>query len=128
MPAVGGSVKTITINGREMPATADADFTIKIGGYENEVSPNGNRTSRIIKTAVAPSGGGLVVECDNNLGDHEFLQSVADGNGFVPFGITYAGGEVYQGEMIITGELSYSTQNATCSFDVMGQGVFTKQV
>lgn len=127
MSAIGGSVQSVTIDGREFPATADADIGRKLGGYENESQANGNQTSRLIKTAMTPGLSGVVVECDDDRGDHEFLQAVANKNSFSAIGITYASGETYQGEATIVGELQYSSQNATCSFDIMGQGIFTKQ-
>lgn len=127
MAAVGGSVESVTIQGREFPVTADADINRKLGGYENEIMPNGDGTARIIKTRTTPSLTGVVVECDDARGDHEFLQDVADGNIFVPTAITYADGSVYQGSATISSELQHSNQSATASFDMMGQGKFTRQ-
>lgn len=127
MPAIGGSAETLAVNGREFPYTADADINRKNGGYENEVGANGNGTGRILKTRVNPMLSGNVVECDESRDDHQFLQDISDGNGFVVIAITYAGGEVYEGTAIITGELQHSSQNATLSFDMTGQGKFTKQ-
>ncbi len=127
MTAVGGSVEAVSINGREFPVTADADVNRKLGGFENEVNPNGNGTARIIKTRVAAALSGIVVECDDSRGDNEFLQGISDGNDFVATAITYASGIVYQGDAIIVGELQYSSQNATCGFDMGAQGNFTQQ-
>ena len=127
MSAVGGSIEAISIKGREFPVTGDADVNRKLGGFENETQPNGNGTTRIIKTRVSPSLTGIVVECDDSRGDHEFLQEVANGNSFVPVAITYASGKSYQGSAIISGELQQSSQNATCGFDMMGEGEFTPQ-
>lgn len=127
MAAIGGSVESITIAGREFAVTADADTNRKLGGSENEVQMNGNGTGRIIKTPVPSGLTGLVVQCDDTRGDHEFLQEVKDGNDFVPTAVTYAGGQTYQGTAIITGELTYSSQSATCAFDMQGAGTFTKQ-
>ncbi len=127
MSAVGGSVESITIGGREFPVTGDADINRKLGGFESEVQPNGNGTGRKIKTRIVPALSGIVIECDDNRNDHEFLQDVADSNGFVSTAITYASGITYQGSATITGELQYSNQGATCAFDMMGEGKFTKQ-
>jgi hypothetical protein len=127
MAAVGGSVESVTLNGREFAVTADADINRKLGGQEADVQANGNGTSRIIKTTVPASFTGIVVQCDDTRGDHELLQSISDGNEFVPVTITYASGETYMGTATITGELQYSSQNATCTFDVMGNARFTRQ-
>jgi hypothetical protein len=127
MAAIGGSVESVTINGRELPVTADADINRKLGGYENDVQANGNATARIIKTRVNPSLTGIVTECDDARGDHEFVQALADGDEFVPTAITYADGSVYEGVAIVSGELQHSNQSATLSFDMMGQGTFARQ-
>ncbi len=127
MAAIGGSVESVTISGRELPVTADADINRKLGGYENDVQANGDGSARIIKTRVNPMLSGIVTECDDDRGDHEFLQAIADGNEFVPTAITYADGSVYQGTAIISGELQHSNQSGTAGFDMMGQGVFTRQ-
>lgn len=127
MAAIGGSIESITIRGREFPVTADADVNRKLGGYENAVEANGDGSARIIKTRVTPMLSGLVVECDDARGDQEFLQDVADGNEFEPTAIAYADGSVYQGSATIMGELQHSNQSGTASFDMAGQGVFTRQ-
>jgi hypothetical protein len=127
MAAVGGSVESISIAGREFAVAADADINRKIGGTENEVQANGNQTARIIKTAVPSAFTGIVVEIDDARGDHEYLQNKADLDLFFPVAVTYASGAVYQGNAMISGELQYSSQNATASFDLMGDGKFTKQ-
>ncbi len=127
MSATGGSAEAISIGGREFPITADADINRKLGGFENEAQPNGNGTARIIKTRIVPSLTGIVVECDDDRGDHEYLQGIADGKDFVATAITYASGITYQGNATITGELQQANQGATCAFDMMGEGKFTKQ-
>lgn len=127
MSATGGSVEAISIGGREFPVTADADVNRKLGGFESEVQPNGNGTGRIILTRVAAALTGLVVECDDDRGDHEYLQSIADGKEFVATAITYASGKTYQGSATIVGELQQSSQSATAAFDMMGEGKFTPQ-
>lgn len=127
MTAVGGSVEAINIAGREFAATADADINFKLGGFENEVRANGNGTARIIKTRVPSGLSSIVVENDQDRDDHEFVQSVADSNDFVPVAITYASGTTYQGRATVVGELQGSSQSATLSFDMQGEGKFVKQ-
>lgn len=127
MTAIGGSLESVTLDGREFPVTADADINRKLGGFENEIQPNGDGSARMIKTRVTPMLGGVVVECDDARGDLEFLQGLADGNIYFPVAATYADGGVYQGSMQITGELQHSNSAATASFDLAGQGVLTRQ-
>jgi hypothetical protein len=127
MPAIGGSVVAVNLGGREFPATADADITRKLGGYENEVQANGNATSRLIKTFVPAGLTGVVVECDDTRLDHEYLQQLSDANDDFVFSYTLASGLTYQGRAQIVGEFTYSSQSATCSMDIGGTGRFTQQ-
>jgi len=125
--SVGGSVESITLSGRVFSVTADADTQRKLGGFENEIQSNGDGTARIVKTRVPLALTGLVVNCDDLKGDHEFLQDLSSQNDFFPFVVTYASGESYQGLAQIEGELQNSSQNATATFGLMGPGGMTKQ-
>ena len=127
MGAVGGSIESISIRGRLFPVAADAEATRKLGGFENEVQPNGDGSGRIVKTRVAWSLDGLQVEINDTRADQEFLQEIADGLEAVPITITLASGTTYQGKGIVTGELGASTQNATATIGIMGEGTLTQQ-
>lgn len=127
MAAVGGSIETLTMSGRDFSPAADADVTRKLGGFENEVQANGDGTARLIKTRTTWSLDGFTIQIDADAGDHEFLQSLADGNDYFPVAVTYPGGEVYQGTGIVTGELAMSNQSATATVSLMGPGTLTKQ-
>lgn len=125
--AVGGSIESVTLDGREFPVAADAEAQRKLGGFENEVQANGNGTGRLIKTRVPLSIDGLTVEVDDDRGDQEFIQGLANGNDFFPVAITYASGNTYQGTAQIVGENPASSQNATQAISLMGPGILTKQ-
>lgn len=127
MPATGGSIESVTLDGRNFPVAADAEAQRKLGGFENEVQANGNGTARLIKTRVPLSIDGLTLEVDDGRGDHEFLQELSDRNDFFPVAITYASGSTYQGSAQITGELQASSQNATAAVSLMGPGRLTRQ-
>lgn len=127
MPAVGGSLESITLDGRNFAIAADAEANRKLGGFENEVQSNGDGTARLIKTRVPLSLDGLTLEIDDDRGDHEFLQQLSNRQDFFPIALTYASGAVYQGTAQITGETQASSQNATASVNLMGPGVLTKQ-
>jgi hypothetical protein len=127
MPGVGGSIESITMDGRTFSVAADAEAQRKIGGFENEVQSNGDGTARIIKTRVPLSLDGLTVDIDDANGDAEFLQGLQDRNAFFPIALTYASGETYQGEAQIVGETQTSSQNATASVSLMGPGTLTRQ-
>lgn len=125
--SVGGSIESISINGREFPVAADAEAQRKLGGFENEVQANGDGSARIIKTRVPLSLDGLALETDDDKGDQEFLQEVADLPDFVAIAITYPSGAVYQGTATIVGEMQASSQNAVTAVNLMGPGRLTKQ-
>ena len=127
MAAVGGSIESIEINGRGFAVASDAEANRKLGGFENEVQANGDGTARIVKTRVPWMIDGLTVEIDDTRADHEFLQDIADGRLYVTISITLASGLVYQGEGIVNGEVQASSQSATASITLSGQGKLTQQ-
>jgi len=127
MSAVGGSIESVTLDGREFPVAADAEAQRKLGGFENEVQANGDGTARIIKTRVPLGIDGLTVEVDDDRGDQEFIQGLANRNDFFPVAITYASGSTYQGTAQIVGENPASSQSATQAISLMGPGTLTKQ-
>lgn len=127
MAAVGGSIESVTLDGRIFAVAADAEAQRKLGGFENEVQANGDGTARLIKTRVPLSIDGLTIEVDDDRGDHEFLQELSNRNDFFPVALTYASGATYQGTAQLVGETQASSQNATASVSLMGPGILTKQ-
>jgi len=127
MAAVGGSIESIALNGREFAVAADAESQRKLGGWENEVQANGDGTARIIKTRTPLMLDGLSLVTDDGRADQEFLQSLSDAKDFFPVAITYASGVTYGGQAMINGELQTSSQNAVTSVSLMGPGKLTKQ-
>lgn len=127
MPAVGGSIEGVTLDGREFSVAADAESQRKLGGWENEVMANGDDTARIIKTKVPLLIDGLTLNTDDARGDAEYLQGLSDRNDFFPIAITYASGVTYQGTAQIQGELQTSSQSATTAVTLAGPGKLTPQ-
>jgi hypothetical protein len=127
MGAVGGSIEKISIRGRIFPVAADAEVNRKLGGFENEVQPNGNGSARKIMTRVPWLLDGVQVEIDDTRADLEFLQEIADDQEFVSITITLANRKTYQGTGTITGEVQASSQNTTASISLSGQGTLTQQ-
>lgn len=127
--ATGGSIEAVSIDGRTFPATSDADSNRKLGGFEVEVQANGDGTARVVKTRVPWMVDGVSLEIDDNRGDQEFLQEVADGERGedVPITITYADGNTYQGRGLPSGEIQKASMNATGSVTFSGPGKLTKQ-
>lgn len=127
MPAIGGSIESVSLEGREFAVAADAEAQRKLGGFENEVQANGNPTARLIKTRTPLSIEGLTLEIDDDRGDQEYLQGLANRNDFFVIAITYPSGNVYQGSAQIVGENPASSQSATAAISLMGPGILTKQ-
>ncbi|BAV81055.1 hypothetical protein [Vibrio phage CKB-S1] len=127
MAGTGGSIESVSIAGRIFPVASDADSNRKLGGYMNEVQPNGDGSARIIKTREQWMLDGLQLSIDDLNDDHEFLQQVADSNNMETIVITYASGAVYQGEGTITGDLQTSSQSTTASVSLQGQGNLSRQ-
>lgn len=127
MPGVGGSIESVTLDGREFAVASDAEAQKKLGGFENEVQANGDGTARLVKSRVPWSIDGLALSTDDNRGDHEFLKELSNRKDYFPVAMTEASGFVYQGRGAITGELQKSTQNATTAVSLMGPGELTKQ-
>lgn len=127
MPAVGGSIQSITIRGRIFPVASDAEANKKLGGFENEVQANGDGTSRKVMTRVPWSIDGLQVEINDDKGDHEFLQEIADLKDYVSIEMELASGTIYVGTGTITDEIQASSQNATATIKVGGGGKLEAQ-
>lgn len=127
MAAIGGSIESVSIDGRNFPVAADADSQRKLGGSENEVEANGDGSGRMIKTRVPWSIDGLTLTIDDSRLDHEFLQMLADRSDFFPIAVTYASGRVYQGTGQITGEFQVGNQAQTGAIALKGPGALTPQ-
>jgi DNA-binding protein YbaB len=122
MGAIGGSVESVGINGRLFPATADADVSRKLGGFEVEVQANGDGTARKIKTRVPWLLDGVALGIDDDRGDQEFLQDIADSNEFAAIEITLANGVTFMCEGTVSGEIQGSTQNGVVTVSLSGPG------
>lgn len=127
MGTTGGSVISISLNGRQFAIPADTDVNIKRGGFESETQINGDGTTRKIKTRVPWGILGLSVSIDDSQQDHQFLQGLADGNEVVDVVMELASGAIETGKGDINGELQRATQATTAQFDLMGQGKLNQQ-
>jgi hypothetical protein len=127
MPAVGGSIQSISIRGRIFPVASDAEANKKLGGWENEVQANGDGTARLVKTRVPWSIDGLQIEINDSRADHEFLKEIANSFDFVPITMELASGVVYEGTGQISEEVTSSSQSATATITLMGPGDLVQQ-
>lgn len=127
MPAVGGSVESITLSGRYFSVAADGDLNRMLGGDVNQVEANGDRTGRIIKEATPWNVSDCQVSIDNSREDQEYLQGLADRNSFFVIVVTFADGAAYSGEGTIVDTIGYSSQNTTATIALAGPDKLTKQ-
>lgn len=127
MAAIGGSIESVSLGGREFAMAADVEVNRKVGGFENEVLANGNGTARLIKTRVPFMFDGLAIEIDDARDDQGFVQALADGDDFFPITVSYASGVTYQGFGQIVGEIQFSNQTSSCTVSVSGTGTATPQ-
>lgn len=123
--AVGGSILSVALAGREFAVPADNETNQKLGGFTNEVESNGNATGRLIKTRTSWMLDGLAVEINNNNGDQEFLQDLADSNAMFTAVISYVSGKDYTGTGQLTGDLAYASKSATMPISLTGVGKLT---
>lgn len=127
MGAVGGSIKEVSIGGRVLAVAADADATVKLGGYESETQMNGNQTSREQLTLMPWSITGLAVSIDEAKGDHDFLQDCADGvnaddDGYYPCTVTYVNNLTRAGRGKPQGEVPKGSKASTVALSLAGPG------
>jgi hypothetical protein len=122
MAVVGGPVEAVAIQGRLFSVAADSDGARKIGGFEAEVSPNGDGTARIVYSRAPWQMDGLSLAIDDNAADQEFLQDIVEGKKFVPIEFTFCDGITFRGEGIPTGEVAKGTMNATLPLKFNGPG------
>lgn len=127
MSAVGGSLKNVAIKGRIFPVASDADVTIKLGGYTNEIKMNGDGTSRIVKTRTSWEVSGIQIELSHDRGDHEFLQDIANLSEYVDCSITHADDTTQSGRGLPTGDFSRSSMNAVATLTLGGTGDLVRQ-
>lgn len=127
LQGTGGPVVKITLDGNPFSVPEDAEGNRQLGGDTNEIQMNGDGTGRLIKTRMRWEIAGLTISIDDDLGDQELIQTLADRKTGFPIECELAGGAVYQGFGQITGELAFSTKNTTMPVTLGGAGKLTKQ-
>ena len=127
MAAVGGSIQQCTIDGRRFPVAADADADRDLGGFMNEVSPNGDGSARYLKTRKVWKVGGISLSIDENRGDQAFLQEKADALEPYVITITFVSGHTYGGVGMISGDLNVKSASATGVVEFSGEKSLEQQ-
>ena len=116
----GGPLESITIDNRRFPVDGEVNAMLSLGGFTNEIKPNGDGTSRIVKTAKTAKLKAVPIVMDNGRGDMEFIQNVMDSHEFVPFFATEVDGTVWEGNVMISGDPEKSAKESTMEIEVHG--------
>jgi len=124
---VTGSIREISLSGRIFSVSADSDPSRKLGGFANEGQANGDGSMRVVQVRELWTVDGLTISMDDDRGDEEFLQNLADAGDLFVITVTYAGNITYQGSGQITGEITRASQAGTGDIALTGPGKFTKQ-
>ena len=127
MAAIGGPIESITVSGRRFPVAQDAGVSRDLGGFTNTIESNGDGTARIVKERRPWMVEGLTVEVDDDRGDQEFLQDVADSPEFVDCAIVLVSGAIYSGSGTITDAIAYDNQKSLADIKLSGQQKLSKQ-
>lgn len=125
MPCVGGSMVSLSLDGRQFSVVAGVDVISKVGGSENELHLGPGGTCEIIKTIALWQMTGFVIAVDLTSGDDHFLQCLQDRDCFFKVDAVYASGSVRSGIGQITGKTLISSMHATATVDLMGPGQLT---
>ena len=125
---MAGSMIEFSIKGRSFKCSADADGSTMLGGRSNEFKPSGDGiTGKITQTMKGWKFSGISFNIDDESGDLEFLQDVADSGKLVPMKGVYSDGTVRSGQGTITGDLEVSSMSGTASVTIEGPGKFQIQ-
>lgn len=120
MGQVAGTLKSVSINGRKFSPPEDVAISMQIGGYDNDVKLNGDKSLRLLKTSMPGKITGIQVACDHTLEDHEFLIGLKDKNEFFDLAVELMSGTIYVGRHQIVGELTEASDTAILAFDTAG--------
>lgn len=127
MPRGGGPIRELNLSGRNFSVAGDSEGNRRLGGDQNTIELDGNREGRLIKEVVAWQDGPFAVTCDDDNGDQEFLQELADRNTLFPITVTYWDGVIFQGKGQIIDEIAKSSKNGTTPVTLSGTGTWNKQ-
>jgi len=122
MASVGGSIESVTLDGRTLSVVAEGGPSVKPGGFKNDIKLAGNGTASLIKMATPIEISGLQVLIDNANGDLDYLIGKQKSFRWLDTTITYADGKVHQGTTQIMDDLEYKSEDSTCSLTLKGPG------
>jgi hypothetical protein len=155
-PVVGGSVKSVSIEGREFPVDAACDAVFDTGGFSNTVEITGSGESivaqeripwqllnvdlvisedrgdlgflaGVFNAIVEPFAPSLAIPAPPTGPDRDFLGEVIARGTFVPITVTQADDTTHTGRGTIVGSIQRSTMTGLAKVSFAGDGEMTKQ-
>jgi len=127
MSVIAGPVESCSIAGRTFPVAQDSDPSRDLGGFKSTIEMNGDGTERVIQERKPWKISGLGIQIDDDAEDQEFIQDVIDDGKPVDISITYADGNVYYAQGIVTEDTEKSAKNAIMDITLSGGGKMKKQ-
>jgi hypothetical protein len=118
--SIAGAMRSLTVDGRGFKVAHDGSGNKNLGGRNNEVAMNGDKSFRVIQTVMPGSFSDIQVEIDDSKSDLEYLQGKA--NAGLPSMVvaTYAANISYTGDVVLTGELSKDELTGLASLNWQG--------
>ena len=124
----GGPIRELNLNGRDFTVAQDSEGNRRLGGDQNTIEMDGDGVNfRIVKEVVSWQEGPFAVTCDDERGDLEFLQELANRSDPFSITITYWDRTIYQATGTIVDETVKSSKNGTAPITLAGGGKLTKQ-
>ena len=128
MGAVGGSLGSVSLNGRSFSVDGEADVAQQLKAFENEMKVNGNGQLRLIKKRQVQMLESIPVAIDDSIGDLEFLSELndnGDGNSDGLFNVVVAmpSGAIYSGRGQFVGDIKRQTGEATAELTIHVQNM-----
>jgi hypothetical protein len=121
MARIGGSIKQITLNGRQFSVKSDVDIS-EVFPTNNKVEMNGDQTATLVQVIEPWRLNDIVLSIDNENGDREFIRDAARIPDFWPITFTTADSKVYGAVGQIVDAPERKTMNNSVAISLSGPG------
>ncbi len=115
-----GPFESISIDGRRFTVDGEADIAYALGGFMNEVKPNGDSSNRPVKSRKTGRMNSAPLVMDDSRDDEEFLQERMDSLSFYNVSGTKVDGVVLTGSMQIVEDPETSGKEGTKELSFSG--------
>ena len=117
-----GDIRQLVIKGREFDVRGgDANVNVKLGGFVNEASSNGNGELHITQRRELAGFSDCPISIDDTRQDLEFIQAISNVGAPEPVTMTLTSGEVYAGALVPIGDIMKATGDGTLSLEMRGK-------